>query len=179
MKNFSLALASIGLTAFSWGVYGPLMQEGAKAMGHSRLLPFIGVGVAYFVIAVLAAGGLLRARGESGQWSTAGDNLEPGGRRGDIGWRLGNHSGADVRRQPAVCHAAGLWLRSGGQYVSDDVSFQDDVQAGAAAVLRRLDPGDCRCGNGAGLQTRSGENLRNRACTDRSPRHHAGRCNSN
>jgi nitrate reductase gamma subunit len=72
MKNFSLALASIGMTAFSWGVYGPLMQEGAKAMGHSRLLPFIGVGVAYFLIAVLAAGAFLRLSGESGQWNTKG-----------------------------------------------------------------------------------------------------------
>ena len=106
MKNFSLALASIAMTAFSWGVYGPLMQEGAKAMGHSRLLPFIGVGVAYFVIAVVAAGLLCGPR-RIGAMDHGRIDLEPGGWHRNLG-RAGHHFGPDIRRQPAVCHAAGL-----------------------------------------------------------------------
>ncbi|HEX3656037.1 MAG TPA: hypothetical protein VHV55_09530 [Pirellulales bacterium] len=72
MKDFTLALASTGLTIVSWGVYGPLMNSGVRGMGGSHLLPFIAVGIAYFLIAVLAAGAVLVTRGERGQWTASG-----------------------------------------------------------------------------------------------------------
>lgn len=72
MKDFLLVLLSIALTAVSWGVYGPLMREGQAGMGNSHLLPFIMVGVAYFAIAVVAAGAVLALRGESGKWTKTG-----------------------------------------------------------------------------------------------------------
>jgi hypothetical protein len=71
MKDFLLVLASIALTALCWGVYGPLMREGQTGMG-GHLLPFICVGIAYFLIAVLVPIGLLQWRGESGRWTTTG-----------------------------------------------------------------------------------------------------------
>ncbi|HEX4148648.1 MAG TPA: hypothetical protein VHY20_06660, partial [Pirellulales bacterium] len=72
MKDFTLALAATALTALSWGVYGPIMQAGVRGMGGSHLLPFIAVGVAYFLIAVLAAGAVLATRGERGKWTVTG-----------------------------------------------------------------------------------------------------------
>ncbi len=72
MPSFLLVLASIALTAFSWGVYGPMMREGQAGMGGSHLLPFICVGVAYFLTAVVVPIVVLRLRGESGSWTTTG-----------------------------------------------------------------------------------------------------------
>ncbi len=42
------------------------------AIGVSHFLPFIFVGVAYFLIAVLAAAAFLAWRGEPGNWSAGG-----------------------------------------------------------------------------------------------------------
>ncbi|HEX4129530.1 MAG TPA: hypothetical protein VHZ24_05765 [Pirellulales bacterium] len=72
MSNYLFVLGSTALTALSWGVYGPLMREGQVGMGGSHLLPFICVGIAYFLIAVIVPGAMLRARGESGSWTTMG-----------------------------------------------------------------------------------------------------------
>ena len=80
MKNTALVLLSIGLVMLSWGAYGNLLNTGTHAMGNpadpavgvSHFLPFIFVGVAYFLIAVLAAWGFLVWRGEPGHWSTTG-----------------------------------------------------------------------------------------------------------
>jgi hypothetical protein len=72
MQNFALVLASIALTAFSWGVYGPLIRWGGQGMGGSHLLPFICVGVSYFLIAVLVPGIALKLRGEQGSWTASG-----------------------------------------------------------------------------------------------------------
>ena len=72
MKNMSYVLLSIALVMVSWGSYGPLLNKGGTAMGNSHWLPFIFVGVAYFMIAVVAAWALLAWRGESGNWSTGG-----------------------------------------------------------------------------------------------------------
>ena len=44
----------IGLTALCWGAYGPVLHKGQAKMEGSRLRPFACVGLAYFVIAVLA-----------------------------------------------------------------------------------------------------------------------------
>lgn len=72
MKDFALAMLSTALTALSWGIYGPLMRKGTAGMGGSHLLPFIGVGVAYFLIAVLAPVAVLATKGEKGKWTAAG-----------------------------------------------------------------------------------------------------------
>jgi drug/metabolite transporter (DMT)-like permease len=72
MKNLVYVLLSIGLVAISWGSYGPLLTKGGIAMGGSHWLPFIFVGVAYFLIAVLASWALLAWLGEPGAWTATG-----------------------------------------------------------------------------------------------------------
>jgi hypothetical protein len=72
MREFVLVLASIALTAVSWGVYGVLMRNGTGAMENNHLLPFVWVGIAYCAIAVVAPGILLRLWGEKGSWTMTG-----------------------------------------------------------------------------------------------------------
>jgi hypothetical protein len=64
-------IAAIALTAFCWGVYGPVLHFGREAM-HSSLRPFVCVGLAYFLIAVLIPLALLARGGERGAWSAKG-----------------------------------------------------------------------------------------------------------
>jgi hypothetical protein len=71
MFQFVGMLAAIALTAFCWGVYGPVLHFGREAM-HSNLRPFVCVGLAYFVIAVLVPLGLLARGGERGAWTRKG-----------------------------------------------------------------------------------------------------------
>jgi len=59
------------LTVFCWGNYGPLMHHGNLAMGDA-LRPFVGVGFAYFLIAVVVPILLLKKNNEKGHWSTPG-----------------------------------------------------------------------------------------------------------
>lgn len=72
MRSMALVLLSIALTALTWGAYGPLLNLGGRDMGGSHWLPFLFVGVAYFIIAVVATAGLLVWRGEPGNWNTGG-----------------------------------------------------------------------------------------------------------
>ena len=71
MMQFVGMLAAIGLTALCWGAYGPVLHFGREAM-HSSLRPFVCVGAAYFVIAVLVPLALLARGGERGSWTTKG-----------------------------------------------------------------------------------------------------------
>ncbi len=71
MKQFLGMLAAIALTAFCWGVYGPVLHFGREAM-HSNLRPFMCVGIAYFVIAVIVPLALLARGGERGGWTSKG-----------------------------------------------------------------------------------------------------------
>lgn len=71
MVQFIGMLAAIGLTALCWGAYGPVLHFGREAM-HSSLRPFVCVGAAYFVIAVLVPLALLARGGERGTWTTRG-----------------------------------------------------------------------------------------------------------
>ena len=71
MKELGLLLLSIALAVACWGVYGPVLGEGRADM-QSSLRPFICVGMAYFLIAVLVPLIVLRLYGESGHWSTKG-----------------------------------------------------------------------------------------------------------
>jgi hypothetical protein len=80
MKNMAYVLLSVGMVILTWGAYGNLLSWGTRAMGNptdpaigvSHFLPFIFVGVAYFIIAVVAAWIFLAVRGEPGNWSTGG-----------------------------------------------------------------------------------------------------------
>lgn len=71
MKQFLGMLAAIALTAFCWGVYGPVLHFGREAM-QSNLRPFMCVGIAYFVIAVIVPLALLARGGERGGWTSKG-----------------------------------------------------------------------------------------------------------
>jgi len=51
--NFPLIIVSILATAIFWGVYGPFLQWGHGAMESGRMRPFICVGIAYVVVAVV------------------------------------------------------------------------------------------------------------------------------
>lgn len=72
MKSFLALLAFIGLAMLSWGIYGPVLRVGGEEMHGSTLRPFICVGLAYFLIAVLAPSIMLRMTGEIGHWSATG-----------------------------------------------------------------------------------------------------------
>ena len=70
---------SVVVAAICWGVYGPTLHKGQMAMEGSRLRPFICVGLAYFLIAVLVPLvllGLWKRRGRfhrgGSLWSLAG-----------------------------------------------------------------------------------------------------------
>jgi hypothetical protein len=64
-------LAAIALTACCWGAYGPVLHFGREAM-HSSLRPFVCVGAAYFLIAVLIPAAILGGWGERGSWTAKG-----------------------------------------------------------------------------------------------------------
>jgi hypothetical protein len=63
---------SIALTAVCWGRYGPVLHKGQMKMDGSRLRPFLCVGLAYFVIAVMVPIPLLEVFHEPGGWSPSG-----------------------------------------------------------------------------------------------------------
>jgi drug/metabolite transporter (DMT)-like permease len=72
MKNLLYILLAIGLAMLCWGLYGPLLRWGGDAMDQSHWLPFLFVGIAYFLFAVLATGAILAMRGEPGKWTVSG-----------------------------------------------------------------------------------------------------------
>jgi hypothetical protein len=52
--NLAMVVAGILLTALSWGSYGPMLHRGQAKMEGSRLRPFLCVGLAYLLVAVIA-----------------------------------------------------------------------------------------------------------------------------
>lgn len=74
--NYALMIASIALTAASWGIYGPVLHWGQSAMGGGRLRPFMCVGIAYFALAVVVPVLLLSLQGfeseEKYRWTVSG-----------------------------------------------------------------------------------------------------------
>ena len=60
------------MTALSWGVYGPTLHRGQMAMAGSRLRPFLCVGLAYFLIAVIVPTLLLTQWEEAGNFTFSG-----------------------------------------------------------------------------------------------------------
>ena len=76
MRNFTF-LVFVILTFCCWGVYGPVLHLGQEALGDgpkqlSSLRPFICVGIAYFLIAVVYPLFVLQTKGEPGSWSAGG-----------------------------------------------------------------------------------------------------------
>lgn len=75
MIKLPLVLAFTALTALSWGVYGIVLHKGTDQLGHSSIRAFIGVGIAYFLVAVLVPAIWLSSKPEKGHWSIAGTIL--------------------------------------------------------------------------------------------------------
>ena len=71
MKNLTSVLFFVALTFLCWGSYGPTLHLGANAMDHSLWRPFLCVGLAYFLVAVLFPL-LFLGNEESGKWTVAG-----------------------------------------------------------------------------------------------------------
>jgi hypothetical protein len=65
-------VAAVAATALCWGSYGPTLHKGQAEMGGSRLRPFICVGLAYFVIAVLFPVLALSVTSEQGHFAIMG-----------------------------------------------------------------------------------------------------------
>ncbi len=91
------AVMYIVLTAFCWGTYGPLLHRGQVGMGGSRMRPFLCVGVAYFVVAIIVPVVILIQTHDSGStrfagavWSLAAGTL---GAVGALGVLLAFNSG--------------------------------------------------------------------------------------
>jgi drug/metabolite transporter (DMT)-like permease len=59
----------VTVTAICWGIYGPVLHKGQIAMQGSRLRPFICVGLAYFLIAVILPLSVLSVSPEPGSWT--------------------------------------------------------------------------------------------------------------
>lgn len=59
----------VAVTAFCWGIYGPVLHKGQIAMQGSRLRPFICVGLAYFLIAVILPLSVMSIKPEPGSWT--------------------------------------------------------------------------------------------------------------
>jgi len=78
--NLFIIALCIGITALSWGAYGPVLHKGQAKMGGGRLRPFLCVGLAYFAIAVIVP------------WILLGSGVfeEPGGWKhiGGVFWSL-------------------------------------------------------------------------------------------
>jgi hypothetical protein len=64
-----LRVVFILMTALCWGAYGPVLHKGQQVMGGSRMRPFLCVGLAYFVVAVVFPLAIQNAfRPEPGSW---------------------------------------------------------------------------------------------------------------
>jgi hypothetical protein len=72
LTQLTLVPLCIALTACCWGSYGPVLHKGQMKMAGSRMRPFLCVGLAYFVIAVLAPLPLLQVFVEPGGWTFGG-----------------------------------------------------------------------------------------------------------
>ena len=70
-EAFTIVL-SVLVTALCWGAYGPVLHRGQAKMDGSRLRPFLCVGLAYFLIAVLVPASVLTATQATMTWSFTG-----------------------------------------------------------------------------------------------------------
>ncbi len=75
MTNFPVALSFVCMTFIAWGTYGILLHHGQEEMGHSSMRSFVGVGIAYFLVAVLVPAFLMSRNKEKGSWTFGGTML--------------------------------------------------------------------------------------------------------
>jgi hypothetical protein len=73
-RDKALVILFTLMTALCWGIYGPTLHKGQMAMAGSRLRPFLCVGLAYFLIAVLVPYLLLAISPglDPGEWNVSG-----------------------------------------------------------------------------------------------------------
>lgn len=71
MKGLPFVLLFTAMTFVSWGSYGPVLHHGKDELSDS-MRAFVGVGLAYFLIAVLIPAFVLKKSGESGKWTVSG-----------------------------------------------------------------------------------------------------------
>lgn len=148
MAGWAAILLSIALAVVSWGAYGPVLHRGQAAMHHSRLRPLICVGVAYFVIAVVAPYFFLGEMGENSSYLRMGTVWALlGGACGAVG-ALGiilafNYGGKPVFVMPLVFGGAPvvttMWSRHFGAGFLAGLII---VIAGAVIVLVTAPKGD-------------------------------------
>jgi len=82
MLKLPYVLIATAMTAFFWGIYGIVLRKGTHWMNLKEdtfqgeigisLRAFVGVGLAYFLIAVLVPVALLNRKRETGYWSFSG-----------------------------------------------------------------------------------------------------------
>lgn len=72
MKGLPFVLLFTAMTFIAWGAYGPTLHHGAVALHHDSLRAFVGVGLAYFLIAVIIPFLILKKSGETGRWTVSG-----------------------------------------------------------------------------------------------------------
>lgn len=76
MRSLLAVIASFGVTILGWGLYVPMLRWGQGAMSDvaapAKWRPYMCVGMAYFLIGVIAPVVLLRMKGERGQWTYLG-----------------------------------------------------------------------------------------------------------
>ena len=72
MKGLPFVLLFTAMTFVAWGAYGPVLHHGAIALEHDSLRAFVGVGLAYFMIAVIIPFFILRKGKEKGNWTVMG-----------------------------------------------------------------------------------------------------------
>jgi hypothetical protein len=70
IAHLPLVLVFVALAALCWGSYGPVLHKGQSLMNGSRTRPFMCVGLAYFVVAVILPTLWLLAGGSSGEKAT-------------------------------------------------------------------------------------------------------------
>ncbi|MEZ6134088.1 MAG: hypothetical protein R3C53_04165 [Pirellulaceae bacterium] len=72
MKGLPFVLLFTAMTFLAWGAYGPVLHHGAVALHHDSMRAFVGVGLAYFLIAVIFPVLVLRRGKEPGNWTISG-----------------------------------------------------------------------------------------------------------
>lgn len=72
MKGLAFVLLFTAMTFFAWGAYGPVLHHGTQALANDALRAFVGVGLAYFLIAVLIPMLFLKSSKEAGHWTVSG-----------------------------------------------------------------------------------------------------------
>ena len=84
--ELTIIISSIAVTALCWGAYGPVLHKGQMRMDGSRMRPFLCVGLAYFLIAVLVPIAVLAVRRTQLTWTIPGASWSFGaGAAGAIG----------------------------------------------------------------------------------------------